>query len=182
MKFMRGARAAVSRSISMVSLCAALCLPTVAMAQAPSAGEDARTQGEVSRLSLELGQQIYSPFCPGKTLQMCTSPNAAAVRREIQDKLREGKTPDQIKTDIIDSYGEEFRMVEPPASDNIALFVALAIGLLLALTAVYVMTRRRKTDAPGQAMGDEQGVGEEEDLSEDEKAYLDELRKTYRDD
>jgi cytochrome c-type biogenesis protein CcmH/NrfF len=79
------------------------------------------TVGEVARMRTEVSNEIYSPFCPGKTLAMCTSPNAAAVRRDIQDLARDGKDKETIKNEIVARYGEEFRFTEPPAQDNAAL-------------------------------------------------------------
>ena len=74
-----------------------------------------RDSGEVSKVTQEVSKEIYSPFCPGKTLAMCPSGGASEVRQEIQVLAKEGLEKQDIKEAIIDKYGEEFRMVEPPA-------------------------------------------------------------------
>lgn len=147
-----------------IMLCCAI--PALAQAAEPSVGE-------VSRLRTEISNEIYSPFCPGKTLMMCTSPNAAAVRRDIQDMVREGKDKELIKNEIVARYGEEFRFVEPPAQDNIVLAALIVIAFLLAAVAVFFFSRRKlQTTKTGAPLPEDQG----DDLSEDERDYLDELR------
>ena len=46
----------------------------------------------VSRLS----DQMNSPYCKGKTLKTCTSPNAAKLRREIETMMRQGLSDDEV--------------------------------------------------------------------------------------
>ena len=164
--------------IALLSICCSL----PAFAQTAASGS--RTQGEVSTISMQLSDEIYSPFCPGKTLSMCPSPNAAEVRRDIQRMAREGMTKDEIKQEVLNVYGEEFRIVEPPPEDNALLVVAIS--------AVVFLTRRRnaaiaggknetpsKQDAPSQ--DDEDVIAEGEALDDDERAYLKDLRDELSD-
>ena len=145
-------------------------------------------------MTTQLSDEIYSPFCPGKTLSMCPSPNAAKVRRDIQRMAREGKSKDEIKKEVLAVYGEEFRIVEPPPQDNVMLLLAIVLGLVIAISAVVFLTRRRNTaggssDAPKKestsadvdADVDENSDGAEEDLDDDERAYLDDLREELSD-
>lgn len=156
------------------ALCAALfltCAPAIAQQTEPS-------QGTVSRITVEVSNEIYSPFCPGKTLMMCPSPNAAKVRRDIQDMVREGKDKETIKNTIVATYGEEFRVVEPPKQDNVGLFVALAVGLLLAIAAVLFLSRRKRND-PSPSLGATTAPSEapkQDDLSDEERQYLKDLQ------
>ena len=172
--------------IALLSICCSL----PAFAQTAAAGS--RTQGEVSTISMQLSDEIYSPFCPGKTLSMCPSPNAAEVRRDIQRMAREGMTKDEIKQEVLNVYGEEFRIVEPPPEDNALLLVAILVGLVVAISAVVFLTRRRnaasaggknetlsKQDAPSQ--DDEDVIAEGEALDDDERAYLKDLRDELSD-
>jgi len=181
---------------NIAALVAALCLfiaPAIGLAQT-TAGSGEPSQGEVSRMTTQLSDEIYSPFCPGKTLSMCPSPNAAKVRRDIQRMAREGKSKDEIKKEVLAVYGEEFRIVEPPPQDNVMLLLAIVLGLVIAISAVVFLTRRRNTaggssDAPKKestsadvdADVDENSDGAEEDLDDDERAYLDDLREELSD-
>lgn len=149
-------------------------------------GPQGKAEGEVSRLTMELSDEIYSPFCPGKSLSMCPSPNAAKVRRDIQQLAKEGKDKEAIKQVILETYGEEFRIVEPPAQDNMGLLAALAIGLLAAAVAVVLLSRGLKSRGEGlsaKTPSGEDGVNEEvaEALTEEERSYLKELREDVGD-
>lgn len=102
---------------------------------------------------------------------MCPSPNAATVRRDIHKMSREGFSRDQIKTKVLADYGEEFRIVEPPAEDNNGLLAALGLGLLLAISAVFFLSRKRKDsngdDEPEETFGP---------VADEDQDYLAELR------
>lgn len=163
------------------SFCAALALACAiaapALAQQPE--PQAKADGRVSQITQEVSQEIYSPFCPGKTLAMCPSPAAADVRRDIQDMAAEGLNKKQIKERVIAEYGEEFRLEEPPISDDIGLLVLIAVGLLGAGGAVFVFSRRNPDKPPARAKSP--GSEPSKDAGESEDPYLDELRSQYRD-
>ncbi len=162
-----------TRVIMMLASCLLLALSAPALAQDK---ESALSQGEISRLRTEISNEIYSPFCPGKTLVMCTSPNAAAVRRDIQDLAREGKDKETIKNEIVARYGEEFRLVEPPAEDNAALGIVIVIGFLIAAALIVFFSRRSRTTVVASGSATDSSNDDDDDLSEDERDYLDELR------
>lgn len=158
--------------------CAAL--PTLSFAQQPTPTPTQISPGEVSRISQEISNEILSPFCPGKTLDMCPSPNAAAVRREVQELAATGKSKKEIKEHVIATYGEEFRIIEPPAQDNAMLFTLIILGLLSAIALVYTFTRRRQEPA---AKEDTSSVHNDGDaFSEEDQAYLERLRDEMKQD
>lgn len=163
------------RQLALATLLIAL-LATPAAAQAPPAAP-ARDPGQVSQITMEISNQIYSPFCPGKTLVMCPSPGAAEVRQRIQNMAREGKTNEEIKQDILTTYGEEFRIVEPPPQDNILLAIAIAVGLILCLTAVWAFSRKLKQSAAQEATSAAEDAAP--DAPEDDE-YLRALRQEVK--
>lgn len=163
----------LAHSLGALALTLTFALGAPALAQT-NAGEPAgapRPDGDASQLYDQINNEIFSPFCPGKTLDMCPSPNAATVRRDILKMSREGYSREQIKDKVLETYGEEFRIVEPPASDNNGLLVALGLGLLLAITAVVVLSRQRRS-------GDEPLADDEvEPIAAEDEGYLEELRE-----
>ena len=138
-----------------------------------------RDAGEVSRLSTEVSNEIYSPFCPGKTLMMCPSPKAAAVRRDIQQMAKEGKEKSEIKQAILDTHGEEFRIVEPPIQDNVFLLSLIILGFILAIVAIFVLSRKlsvaTRPDPTDTAKAP--STPTDDDLSDEERAYLEHIRE-----
>ena len=168
-----------------LALCVGLAAPAGAQPATPETAEEATPEhgvgvvkdyGEISRTTYAISQEILSPFCPGKTLAMCPSPAAAEVRREIQAMASQGVEKEAIKAQIIETYGEEFRIVEPPASDNLALLTAIAVGLGLCILAVALISRRRK----GQD-GEPEAVASATSKVDEDDPYLAELRESYRD-
>jgi len=145
---------------------------------ATDGGGTKRANARAGQVAAEVSQEIMSPFCPGKTLAMCTSSQAAVVRRDIQDMAVEGLSKEQIKDKVIKEYGEEFRRVEPTTSDDVPILIAVIVGLLLAATAVFVLTRRSDD---GES-GDDEPEPTDGDLGDEPSdPYLVELRREYRD-
>lgn len=151
-----------------VLLAVFMALPTLAQENATAA----RSPGEVSSMTRELSQEIYSPYCPGKTVAMCPSGGASDLRQEIQGMVADGKTKDEIKEAIIDQYGEEYRMVDPPDSDNYTLLGVIGGAFIICLLAIWLLSGRRKVDT-----GPDPEDSSDDELSADEQAYLDELRE-----
>jgi cytochrome c-type biogenesis protein CcmH len=54
----------------------------------------------------ELYDEVMSPFCPGRTLANCPSPQAAQLREQIRQQLTAGSTDEQIKAELYEAYGE----------------------------------------------------------------------------
>jgi len=158
---------------ALIALMCVVALPTSAFA------EKTPSPGEVSRVTNDVSNEILSPFCPGKTLKMCTSPNAAEVRRIVQDKAREGKSKEDIKQEILEQFGDEFELKEPPASDNRNLFIVLALSLALAIAVVVILSNSSKKGDSSTTDDDE--PEEDEEMSEEDRAYLDQLRQDLED-
>jgi len=52
-----------------------------------------------------LAHALMSPYCPGLTLAVCSSPGAAALRREIADRLDQGETVDAVRNNLVRRFG-----------------------------------------------------------------------------
>jgi len=59
-----------------------------------------------ARQANELSRDLMSPFCPGRTLADCSSPDAAVVRQEIRDALKTGEQPEEIRARIEARFGD----------------------------------------------------------------------------
>lgn len=164
-----------STNILLVALAAAFLLmsgPVFAQAQGK------RSEGEVSKMTQEVSQEVYSPYCPGKTLAMCPSGGASKVRQDIQNFAREGMTKSEIKDAIVAQYGEEYRMKRPETQDNMTLFLLLAGALGIALLALYFLVGRSKSGGESRA-GSPSDPPLDEQLSGEDEEYLEAVRQEY---
>jgi cytochrome c-type biogenesis protein CcmH len=86
------------RRTSLALLLAGVCLFACHPADDPESVR-ARTAHEIAR-------DLMSPFCPGRTLAECSSPDAGAVREEIRESLRAGEQPAAIRARIQARFGD----------------------------------------------------------------------------
>ena len=99
-----------------------------------------------ARQANELSRDLMSPFCPGRTLADCSSPDAGAVRQEIRARLAAGEQPDAIRTRIEARFGDH--VVGVPRQ---LLGWLLPILLLVAGAGGLVWVLRRAVQRPAPA-------------------------------
>ena len=119
----------------------ALCL-CVGLACSPAEDPEsvrARTANEVAR-------DLMSPFCPGRTLADCSSPDAGAIREVIRESLRAGESPEAIRARIEARFGDH--VVGVPRE---RLGWILPILVLIAGAGALVFALRRAVRRPGAA-------------------------------
>lgn len=136
-----------------------------------------RDPGAASAMAQQISNEIYSPFCPGKTLEMCPSSGASEVRQHIQQMALDGVERQEIIETVIADIGEKYRIVAPPAQDNYMLLGLLVGAFVLFVLVVVVLTRRARAAGGGER--DLEGAAEE--LSAEDRLYLEELRGEYLD-
>jgi len=85
-----------------------------------------------------------SPFCPGRTLADCPSPNAASLRMWIVVQAAAGRTRDDVEQELYSRYGDVIRSKPRAEGFGLAAYVvpigAFAAGGLL----VAAVLRRLK--------------------------------------
>jgi len=124
------------------SLCVALSVGT-AYAATP--------EGEaLDRQATTLYQQVFSPFCPGRSLNDCPSSKAAELKDQMRAELEAGKAPDVILNEVFQKYGDQYRAV--PQFSGVGMFVWLVpigfvvTGLVVAIAASSRRKRRVSAD------------------------------------
>ena len=131
-------------------------LPIVAIAVAMAAlPPTAAAQDEPVHLHPEARDAIaglWSPYCPGMMLAVCTSGAGAALRDSIQVMAEDGMTSEAIIEDVLSRHGEEYR-AEPKAEGVGRLawwmpWVGLGAGVLLAGSVLVRARGRREPIGP----------------------------------
>ena len=93
----------------------------------------------------------------GVPLEIADSPQADAERREIRELIAQGKTKDQIKDDLVATYGP--RVLASPQDKGFGLAaylvpIAIVLAALIAGAIVVPKWRRRRQDAGADGDGD----------------------------
>jgi cytochrome c-type biogenesis protein CcmH/NrfF len=106
---------------------------------APPTAAQNQTEIAVDREANRLFGEIMSPFCPGRTLATCPSPQAAELQDEIKVQLQAGATADDIWEGLYAVYGDQVRSVPRASGFNL---LAWAIPALFFLLGTAVLIRR----------------------------------------
>jgi cytochrome c-type biogenesis protein CcmH len=105
------------------------------LAAAPAEASQGLSEVERAREAHAFVRTIMSPFCPGRTLTDCPSPDAAALREEIRAQLAAGVSQDAIRIELERRYG--IVVVAEPRSAwawivPLAVLIAGLVGLVAA--------------------------------------------------
>jgi cytochrome c-type biogenesis protein CcmH/NrfF len=85
-------------------------------------------QSPARQAASDLSRELMSPFCPGKLLADCTSPNAGELREAIADRLTAGESAAAVKADLVRQYGKE--ILGAPPAEGVGWLAWLVPGLL----------------------------------------------------
>ena len=86
----------------------------------------------------ELAGDLMSPYCPGRTIASCPSPNARKLEDYILELAEEGKSREEIETILVDRFGSDIVGYQAPP---VVLYGSLVVGLV-ALGGLGVVARR----------------------------------------
>jgi cytochrome c-type biogenesis protein CcmH/NrfF len=123
----------------------------------------------------ELARRFESPFCPGRTLDECTSPAAAAWRTDIRQWVEEGVSSEEIERRLEERAGRDLDMV-PDAGVSLTMVALVAfLGLgAAALVRSRLLRRKQASEATITAAPTVAAVGDDyERALDDELALLD---------
>ena len=121
-----------------------------------SSGQLDKVAQRVSRLS----DQMQSPYCKGKTLKTCTSPNAASLRRRIEEMMRTGKSDTEI-IKLLQVEFPETKLINPeqPWYTFFVPFLPYIFGASALL--LVLLAWRRGTQSERVGMADIDSISEE---------------------
>ncbi len=93
----------------------------------------------------KLSHDLMSPYCPGRTLAACSSPQAAELREWIVDQEKEGRGEAEVREELYAEFGEILRSAPLPKDGGewaylIPIFVILAGGAV-----VFYFLRRQSS-------------------------------------
>lgn len=134
--------------------------PAQPSAVAQSAPAQAGTE-DLGRRVQRLSDELRSPFCPGKTLMTCTSPQAYHLRQEMTELVQAGYSDEDIVAELKVRYGAD--IANPPQPWYTAIVPALPFvfgALMLAWVGhLWLRGARQRADAQSALATDLQPEG-----------------------
>jgi cytochrome c-type biogenesis protein CcmH len=98
--------------------------------------------------SYDLAGELMSPYCPGRTLAACPSPQAAELIQWIVVQEAGGATKDQVVEMLIERFGEEILGAPPARGITLWAYILPALGFTLGGGLVVVALRRLVRKVP----------------------------------
>ena len=124
--------------------------------------EDSQMMENAQRRVNKISDQLKSPFCPGKTLMTCTSPNAYELRREMIDMMVSGKTDAQIIAELRASFGDVIENPPQPWYTILVPIMPFVFGVILAIF-IFGMWLRGNKSGDGDPASDAYKTSEDID-------------------
>jgi cytochrome c-type biogenesis protein CcmH len=120
------------------------CAAALALAGAAAASEEHPTLAELER-------EVICPACH-TTLELSSSPIADRMRLFISARIAAGDTKSEIKSQLVDQFGEAVLAAPPKKGFNLLVWVLPLAGVVLAAVALGFLARRwSRTQVPAPA-------------------------------
>ncbi|ASR88498.1 MAG: cytochrome c-type biogenesis protein CcmH [Alcaligenes faecalis] len=122
----------------------------------PSAQAQSGVQGAQESVMLEIAAELRCLVCQNESIAASRAELAVDLRHQIMEQLGQGRTPDQIRTYMVDRYGD-FILYRPPfKASTVMLWLGPALLLLIGFLVYAFTLRRRHRAGDDTALTDEQ--------------------------
>ena len=116
-----------------------MCVPATTMVA------QTQTEQEINRAAREIFENVLSPYCPGRTISNCPSPQADELRASIRQQLASGETPEDVKEELYAVFGDELRTI--PRAEGFGLLAWVVPGLAFLFGGWGILVWIRRTNA-----------------------------------
>jgi len=91
----------------------------------------------------QLSHDLMSPFCPGRTLSACTSPQADDLRMWMIVQEASGRSREDVKAELFERYGDVLRSAPLATGFGLTAYAFPVIAFLVGGVVVAVFLRRQ---------------------------------------
>lgn len=107
--------------------------------------------------SYDLADELMSPYCPGRTLSSCPSPQAAELVQWMVVQEAGGATQEQVVEMLIERFGEEILGAPPAKGVTLWAYVLPVLGFVVGGGLVVIALRRIVAKGPVREVAPEPG-------------------------
>jgi len=90
----------------------------------------------------DLAHSLMSPYCPGRTLSDCPSPQADELRLWILEQARAGATREEVEAELVRSFGDQLRQAPRAEGMGLVAYAVPAVFLLAGGVLLVAFLRR----------------------------------------
>jgi cytochrome c-type biogenesis protein CcmH/NrfF len=101
----------------------------------------------------DLAADLMSPYCPGRTLASCPSPQAAELVQWMALQEAAGASREEVVAILVDRFGEEILGAPPAKGITLWAYVFPVLGFVVGGVLAFVVLRRIVAVRPGSATG-----------------------------
>jgi len=128
-----------------------------------------------------IANELLSPYCPGRTLAECPSPQAGELRAWISVQAAAGRTREDVVEELYERFGDQIRPTPKVEGFGVTAYalpiVAFLLGGVLVVVALRRMTGGGPLDTPeSQSVGGGSPPARSPEDSELERIVDEELR------
>jgi cytochrome c-type biogenesis protein CcmH/NrfF len=128
-----------------------------AAASGGSSGESA-VAGTRRSWAYDLATELMSPFCPGRTVASCPSPQAAELIQWIATQEAAGASREEVVAMLIERYGEEILGAPPARGITLWAYVFPVLGFVAFGAIAVVVLRRIVAPSAASSAGSSRGA------------------------
>jgi cytochrome c-type biogenesis protein CcmH len=126
--------------LSMLGLAGVFAALLLGASTATAAGE---ATAEPEGWAYKLPNELMSPFCPGRTLSACTSPQADDLRLWLIVQEASGRSREDVEAELFERYGDVLRPAPRAEGFGLTVYVFPVIAFLAGGVVVVVFLRRQ---------------------------------------
>jgi len=142
------------RRMGLAGILAAVCIGAVCFGvvcigvwAAPASAEIVQ---EPQGWAYKLPHDLMSPFCPGRTLAACTSPQAESLRTWLIVQEAAGRSRDEVEAELFERYGDVLRPAPRAEGFGITAYVFPMLAFLAGgvIVVVFLLRQTRAAATP----------------------------------
>lgn len=134
------------RPVSSRILCAALSLALVGLVL--TAGDEASAIENAPDWAYAMAHDLMSPYCPGRTLAECPSPQATSLRFEILMQAAAGASEEEVREMLASRYGDVLLAAPRAEGWGLSAYVIPIAFFVLGGPVVILIIRRITAKGP----------------------------------